>query len=69
LSDKERDYSISWRKASACHQGSCIEVAQINDSIAIRDSKDPDGPILLYSSEEWKTFLSGAKGGEFDDLA
>jgi hypothetical protein len=67
LTDKERD-SISWRKASACHQGSCIEVAQINGSIAIRESKDPDGLILLYSPEEWRTFLSGAKAGEFDDF-
>jgi hypothetical protein len=62
------DHHVSWRAASACHQGSCVEVAQIGGSVAVRDSKDPDGPVLLYSRKEWLAFINGAKKGEFDDL-
>jgi hypothetical protein len=34
--------------------------------IAVRDSKDPDGPVLLYTPREWDAFLDGVKRGEFD---
>jgi hypothetical protein len=34
----------------------------------VRDSKDPDGNVLIYSREEWTAFLAAAKAGEFDDL-
>ena len=36
--------------------------------IAMRDSKDPDGPVLMYTPAELSAFLHGAKAGEFDDL-
>jgi hypothetical protein len=36
--------------------------------VAIRDSKDPSGPVLVYTPAEWHAFLHGAKTGEFDDL-
>ena len=35
----------------------------------MRDSKDPDGPVLAFTRAEWETFLGGAKTGEFDALA
>jgi len=34
----------------------------------MRDSKDPDGPILLYSRAEFQAFLDGALKGDFDDI-
>jgi hypothetical protein len=34
--------------------------------INIRDSKDPEGPILTFTPEEWTAFTLGVKGGEFD---
>lgn len=34
----------------------------------VRDSKDPDGPMLRYSHAEWSAFLAGAKSGDFDDM-
>jgi hypothetical protein len=40
----------------------------MNGMVAVRDSKDPDGPVLLYTRAEWRAFLHGAKAGEFDDL-
>jgi hypothetical protein len=55
-----------WRKASACHQGSCVEVADSENSIAFRDSKDLDGPILRYPREVFQSFLDYAKEGKLD---
>jgi hypothetical protein len=36
--------------------------------VAVRDSKNPNGPVLNYTTAEWRAFLDGAKKGEFDDL-
>jgi hypothetical protein len=36
--------------------------------VAMRDSKDPGGPVLVYTRAEWLAFLDGAKKGEFDGL-
>jgi Domain of unknown function (DUF397) len=69
MTDRER-MSLVWRKAQlSTNNGSCIEVASAVDKIALRDSKDPDGPMLVYMPAEWTAFLDGAKKGEFDDLA
>jgi hypothetical protein len=37
--------------------------------VAVRDSKNPSGPVLTYTPREWDAFLDGAKKGEFDSLA
>lgn len=34
--------------------------------VAVRDSKDPDGPKLLFTRDEWKAFVGGVRAGEFD---
>jgi hypothetical protein len=41
-------------------------VAPIEGGVAVRDSKNPDGPILKYTDAEWLVFLNGVKNGEFD---
>ena len=45
--------------------GNCVEVAFIA-LVAVRDSKDPDGPVLLFTHDEWDAFTNGVKLGEFD---
>jgi hypothetical protein len=68
LSDEEVA-SLSWVKASfSNHNGACIEIASTTDKIAMRDSKDPGGPILVYTPIEFRAFLEGARNGEFDSL-
>lgn len=59
---------LSWFKAAAsAGNGSCVEVALLaGGGVAVRDSKDPAGPMLRYTDPEWRAFLHGAKGGEFD---
>jgi Domain of unknown function (DUF397) len=60
---------LAWRKAhSSVGNGACVELAPAAGMVAIRDSKDPDGPMLRYTAAEWHAFLDGAKKGEFDNL-
>lgn len=49
----------TWRRSSHSNtQGNqCVEVAAFGDRIALRDSKNPDGPVLLFSRTEWKEFI------------
>jgi hypothetical protein len=58
----------AWRKskASGPYSDNCVEVAFIDDAIAVRDSKHPQGPVLLFTQGEWDAFVEGAKDGEFD---
>lgn len=50
-------------------EGNCVEVAPLSDgAIALRNSRDPDGPALVYTAAEVAAFLAGAKDGEFDHL-
>jgi len=43
-----------------------VEVAFVGQAIAVRDSKNPDGPALIFTAAEWDAFVGGAKDGEFD---
>lgn len=57
-----------WHKASASGSGSsnCVEVAFRNDCVLVRNSRDPQGPMLVFTGAEWAAFLDGARRGEFD---
>lgn len=59
-----------WRKSSASNSsGSCVEVAALPDGqVAVRNSRYPAGPALIYRPAEMAAFVAGAKNGEFDDL-
>ncbi|MFI6796667.1 DUF397 domain-containing protein [Streptosporangium canum] len=61
-----------WRKSSRSgdNGGQCVEVADnLPGVVAVRDSKDPDGPKLLFTPAEWRSFVGGVKAGGFDRLA
>ena len=58
-----------WRKSRRSNGNggnNCVEVAFPHEQVAVRDSKDVDGPALMFNHREWAVFLSGAKDGEFD---
>jgi hypothetical protein len=58
-----------WRKSSwsGGNAGDCVEVARnLPGAVAVRDSKDPDGPKLTFTPDEWVAFTAGIKTGEFD---
>jgi hypothetical protein len=49
-----------WRKSSysMAGNGDCVEVAASGNGILVRDSKDPNGPTLAYSVQDWRRFLA-----------
>ncbi len=61
---------VNWIKSSLSFaNGNCVEIAELPDgTIGMRDSKNPDGPILRFTPVEWNQFLGGARHGEFDGL-
>jgi hypothetical protein len=61
---------LRWRKAIASQgNGNCVEMAALPDgSVAVRDSKNPDGAILTFTRSEIRAWIAGARDGEFDDL-
>jgi hypothetical protein len=58
-----------WRKSSfsSANGGQCVEVASnLPGIVAVRDSKDPDGPALVYDRAVWQAFAAGLRAGTFD---
>jgi hypothetical protein len=46
--------------------GNCVEISSITGGVAVRDSKNPVGPALLYSATSWLAFTHEARLGRFD---
>lgn len=59
-----------WRKSRySGAMGNCVEVAPLaGGDIAMRNSRDPQGPALVYTRAEIEAFVAGVKDGEFDDM-
>jgi hypothetical protein len=60
---------VTWKKSQRSNpSGSCVEMAVLPDGagFAIRNSRDPDGPALIYTQEEINAFILGARDGDFD---
>jgi len=58
-----------WRKSSRSNGngGACVEVARnLVGVVAVRDSKDIDGPVLVFPPGDWTAFLGRVKAGDFD---
>jgi hypothetical protein len=62
------DQTGVWFKSSFSgpNGNACVEVALLREIIAVRDSKDPGGPVLCFTTQEWLAFLAGVQAGEFD---
>ncbi|MFI2203705.1 DUF397 domain-containing protein [Streptomyces sp. NPDC020192] len=62
--------AATWQKSSASGgDGDCVEFAAHDKGVAIRHSKAPNGPALLFTHSEIAAMLAGAKAGEFDRFA
>jgi hypothetical protein len=62
------DFSnVAWRKSTRSGGNGCVEVACVDRGhVAVRDSKDKGGPVLLFTAHEWAAFVGGVHDGEFD---
>jgi Domain of unknown function (DUF397) len=65
----------TWHKSSVTGgaDGACVEIAFVAGSkegsdhvVAMRDSRRPDGPVLVFTPAEWEAFTLGVQDGEFD---
>jgi hypothetical protein len=55
----------TWRKSSYSNpSGNCVEAAELAGGVALRDSRFPDGPKLVFTSAVWDAFLRGVDRGE-----
>ncbi|MQA88555.1 MAG: DUF397 domain-containing protein [Streptosporangiales bacterium] len=60
--------AAAWFKSRFCGPyRECVEVTEVN-WVAMRHSRDPDGPVLWFTTEDWAAFLAGVRAGEFDHL-
>ncbi|GGO81677.1 DUF397 domain-containing protein [Nonomuraea cavernae] len=69
MTGQEVDLSrAKWRTSSfSGSNGQCVQVAFLGGGhVAVRDSKDPTGPVLTFTAGEWNAFIRGAKEGEFE---
>ncbi len=62
--------NATFKKSVVSSTGGCVEVAQQDGRIGVRDSKAQSaGPVLEFTLHEWSCFLAGVKAGEFDSKA
>lgn len=55
-----------WLRAEGDDSEGAVEVAFVDDLIGMRNSANPDGPVLVFTRGEWDAFVAGAQDGEFD---
>lgn len=55
-----------WVRSSRCTGGTCVEVAQVNDRVLLRDGKNPDRATISATSIVWADFITGIRNGDFD---
>jgi hypothetical protein len=62
--------TLTWvRSRRSGGAGNCVEVAKLPDGdLAVRNSRDPLGPALIYTRAELAAFIGGAQDGDFDEL-
>ncbi|MEV7780651.1 DUF397 domain-containing protein [Kitasatospora sp. NPDC088351] len=64
---KQSFQGVRWRKSTYSNgQGDCVEIADgFTGVVPVRDSKDPHGPALTFTTDGWQAFVAGVRAGEF----
>ena len=58
--------NVLWTRSSRCADRNCVEIAVVDGTVAMRDSKNVDQPSLTFSRGEWTSFLAGLAAGDYD---
>jgi predicted secreted Zn-dependent protease len=58
----------AWQKSSYSHTNGCVEVTAVEGRVAIRNSEDPHGKVLIFTKTQWQAFLDGVRNGEFNPI-
>lgn len=67
MSETPAGEPLRWFKSTrSASNGNCVEVASMVTGVVVRDSKDPNGPVLRFSTEAWQGFIEGVRTGAFD---
>lgn len=66
MRDSSGGDSAGWRTSSTSGGGECVEVRPLSEIVEVRDSKHPDGAVLVFNFDEWARFVEGVRLGEFD---
>jgi hypothetical protein len=53
----------TWVKSNRCDTNACTEVADLGGEVGLRNSDDPDGPVVPFSKETWANFLAAVRDG------
>lgn len=64
IESSEDGVQAIWQKSTRSGTTNCVEVAFLSDRVAVRDSKDRHGPVLLFTFAEWDAFVGGVRDGE-----
>jgi hypothetical protein len=57
--------AAEWEKSARSGSNGCVEVAFVDDKVALRDSKNKGGAVLEFTLREWDAFLGGVRDGQF----
>ena len=60
--------TMEWRRSKFCASGACVEVAFVEDMVALRDGKDPARNPIQFTRVQWEEFVRAVKAAEFDWL-
>lgn len=63
--DPHHAVDVPWTKSTFSGTGNCVEVAVTAQQVMVRDSKNPQGPVLTFTPAEWDCFLVGVHRGQF----
>ena len=55
-----------WMKSTFSGVSDCVEICRGESTVAVRDSKNPTGPVLEFADSEWRAFVLGVKDGQFN---
>jgi Domain of unknown function (DUF397) len=59
------DREHTWLRPRRCSAGMCVEVAFTSAQVLVRSSRQPQGPVLSFTREEWEAFVDEVVDGEF----